>query len=346
VVLVIGALALLLAAPLFGQIGPPAPSPARPCLDCCPNPPCDEPPPPSPSVRGVFYYPWWPEKWFDGGHGPHYLPDYDGDGSGEYYSCDSSAVVGRQIEAMQYGWIDVGISSWWASCRRNQSSCTSETNRLESELYQAKQRGFHWAIYYEPEQYLNPVVSDLVTDMEHILNDYALDPTYSAAYFKIWNRPVFFVYDPSGNCDTVNRWTQAVDEVEYDTGTRPYVVLYAFSGYTSCAGWNAFRWHRYGSGDSGSGLSVAGDSVNVQPGFWRATQGTPTQPRNLSTWDQHVSYMANSTLAFHLIVSYNEWRETTSIEPALELEAGYPGWESASGFGQYLDSLHNHPDLH
>ena len=30
----------------------------------------------------------------------------------------------------------------------------------------------------------------------------------------------------------------------------------------------------------------------------------------------------------------------------MELEAGYPGWESASGFGQYLDSLHNHPDLH
>lgn len=274
------------------------------------------------------------------------MPDYNGDGSGEYYSCDNSSVVASQIDGMQYGLIDTGISSWWASCRRQTPSCGSEESRLASELYQAKQKGFHWAIYYEPERYWSPPVADLVTDMEHILNDYALNPTYSAAYLRISNRPVFFVYDPAGSCDTINRWSQAVDQVDYDIGTRPYVVLYTFSGYTSCAGWNAFRWHRYGTGDSGSGLAVAGDSVTVQPGFWRAEQTSPTQPRNLSTWDQHVSYMANSTLPFHLIVSHNEWRETTSVEPALQLEPGYPGWESASGFGDYLDSLHNHPDLH
>ena len=301
-------------------------------------------PRPSRSVRGVFYYPWWPDKWFDHGNGPHYLPDYNGDGVGEYYSCDDSQVLARQVQAMQYGWIDVGISSWWASCRRNKSSCTSEQNRLSSELYQAKQVGFHWAIYYEPEQYWSPPVSDLVTDIENILNSYALNPAYSAAYFRISDRPVIFVYDPSGSCDTVNRWSQALDQVEHDLGVRPYVVLHTFSGYTSCSGYQAFRWHQYGTGTSG--LASAADSVVVRPGFWRASESKPSQRRDLSKWDQHVSYMANSALPFHLVVSYNEWRETTSIEPALELEQEHPGWESASGFGQYLDSLHNHPDLY
>jgi hypothetical protein len=44
--------------------------------------------------------------------------------------------------------------------------------------------------------------------------------------------------------------------------------------------------------------------------------------------------MAASGAKWQLVTTFNEWGEGTSVEPAKE-------WASASGYGQYLDALHN-----
>ena len=46
--------------------------------------------------------------------------------------------------------------------------------------------------------------------------------------------------------------------------------------------------------------------------------------------------MATSGARLQLIVSFNEWGEGSSVESADE-------WASPSGFGQYLDVLHDTP---
>ena len=44
--------------------------------------------------------------------------------------------------------------------------------------------------------------------------------------------------------------------------------------------------------------------------------------------------MVASNKSWQLITTFNEWGEGTAVESANE-------WQSASGFGSYLDALHN-----
>jgi hypothetical protein len=49
-----------------------------------------------------------------------------------------------------------------------------------------------------------------------------------------------------------------------------------------------------------------------------------------------VSSMVLSGATFQLITTFNEWGEGTAVEPASE-------WSSSSGYGLYLDILHDIP---
>src|SRR5262249_14214635 len=55
--------------------------------------------------------------------------------------------------------------------------------------------------------------------------------------------------------------------------------------------------------------------------------------RDLDRWKRNVRDMVASGADFQLVTTFNEWGEGTAVESALE-------WESASGFGTYLDALH------
>jgi hypothetical protein len=56
----------------------------------------------------------------------------------------------------------------------------------------------------------------------------------------------------------------------------------------------------------------------------------------LGRWNQNVRDMAASSAAWQLVTTFNEWGEGTSVESAQE-------WSSPSGFGLYLDALHDNP---
>ncbi|HXD09165.1 MAG TPA: DNRLRE domain-containing protein, partial [Anaerolineales bacterium] len=109
-----------------------------------------------------------------------------------------------------------------------------------------------------------------------------------------------------------------------------YLVLKVFSGYRTCVS-QPDSWHQYSPAvatDSQKGYSYA-----IAPGFWQ--KGLSVRlARDLTRWNQNVRDMVASGAPFQLVTTFNEWGEGTSVEGATE-------WASSSGYGAYLDALHN-----
>ena len=271
-------------------------------------------PPPMPTgatpVRAAFYYPWFPEAWSQSGMDPftHYHP------SAGFYDGGSQAVVASQIAAMQYGNISVGIASWWG-----QGSGTDV--KIPTLLAAAAGTGFKWAFYYEPEGQGDPGVAQLQSDLAYIDGRYGSDPSV----YRIGGRPVIFVYaQPADGCGMATRWAQA------NASGADFVVLKVFPGYAACAD-QPEGWHQYGPAVAED--HQKGYSFTISPGFWLAT-GDVRLVRDATRWEQEVRDMVASREPWQLVTTFNEWGEGSAVESATE-------WESASGYGTYLDILHD-----
>jgi hypothetical protein len=263
-------------------------------------------------VRAAFYYPWFPEAWNQSGMNPftHYHPSLG------FYDGASPTVIANHIKAMQYANISMGIASWWG-----QGSQTDA--KMPALLSTAAGTGFKWSIYYEPEGSTDPSPSQIALDLAYINSHYGSDP----AFYKIDGRPVIFVYAQAADgCDMASRWAQA------NASHADYIVLKLFVGYASCAS-QPDQWHQYAPAVAED--HQAGHSFTISPGFWLATAGVRLA-RDLSRWQQDVAAMVGSGEPWQLVTTFNEWGEGTSVESATE-------WASASGYGAYLDVLHNAP---
>lgn len=123
-----------------------------------------------------------------------------------------------------------------------------------------------------------------------------------------------------------DRWVAANKAL----GNPAYVVLKVFSGYLNCAN-KPDSWHQYSPAiatDQQSGYSFA-----VSPGFW--LKGQPVRlARDLNRWTANVKAMVASGEKWQLVTTFNEWGEGTIVESASQ-------WASPSGYGQYMDVLHN-----
>lgn len=80
-------------------------------------------------VRGAFYYGWYPETWSVQGKKVFYRPNLKGINQGFYRSGDP-AVVTAHVKAMDYGWIDLGIATWFGPGRFLKVENPCCTNRL------------------------------------------------------------------------------------------------------------------------------------------------------------------------------------------------------------------------
>jgi hypothetical protein len=298
---------------------PPAATPpaATPTPPAPPTPPAATPPPapvvppkPGGPVRAAFYYPWFPEAWDQSGINPftHYHPSLG------FYNGASSSVVASQIQAMQYGKISVGIASWWGQ--------GSQTNaKMPLLLSTAAGTGFHWAIYYEPEGTSDPSAAQIASDLAYINSHYGPSPSL----YKVNGKPVIFVYaQPADGCGMAGRWAQA------NSSGADYVVLKVFTGHAACAA-QPNDWHQYSPAVADD--RQAGHSYSISPGFWLANS-TQRLGRDLARWQQSVRNMVASREPWQLVTTFNEWGEGTAVESASE-------WSSASGYGAYLDVLHN-----
>jgi Glycosyl hydrolase family 99 len=285
------------------------------------RPAATRPPSPKPTVgpvswqpalplRAAFYYPWFPQAWKQSGMDPytHYQPNLG------YYDGASSSVLAKQLSAMRYAGIEVGIASWWG-----QGTLTD--SRIPLLLRAAAGSHFRWTLYYEQEAYGDPSATQIAADLAYIGRHYASDPSY----LRIGGRPVIFVYaSGSDGCAMAQRWKQANASAGF------YLVLKVFAGYRGCAA-QPNGWHQYAPTSASD--SQRGYSFSVSPGFWLATEAAPRLARDPTTFATAVRGMVASGAPFQLVTTFNEWGEGTAVESATQ-------WTTASGYGTYLDILH------
>ncbi len=265
-------------------------------------------------LRATFYYGWFPETWFDTRTFPftRYQPLPDG-----YYDSADARLISAQMAAMRYGKIGAGIWSWWGQG-------TPTDLRFPVALAMARQTPFRWAVYYEAEGYGDPSPTQIRSDLEYIRGHYASNP----AYLRIDGRFVVFAYGGAETCSVADRWTQAAQ------GLGAYIVLPAFNGFRDCAH-QPDSWHFYSA--SIPEFELHGYSFGVCPGFWRIDEGQPRLVRDVERFKQDVRDMVVSHEPLQLVLTFNEWGEGTAVEDAT-------AWQSASGYGAYLDVLHDDGD--
>jgi hypothetical protein len=175
-------------------------------------------------------------------------------------------------------------------------------------------------LYIESEGYRDSSVAEIRTDLAYIRDHYTISPEY----LKIEGKFVVFVYGSDvDNCNMVKRWLDA-------NTVNAYIVLKIFVGYKKCEQ-QPDAWHQYSP--ALSKRQVDTDSFVISPGFALAGQNNFPLARDLNRWNSDIQAMLASKANFHLITTFNEWGEGTSVETAKE-------WTSQSGFGDYLDALH------
>ena len=262
-------------------------------------------------IRAAFYYAWYPEQWWAGTFFPYsfYRPSLD------YYSDADAHTVRAHTDSLLYAHLNAGIYSWWGI-----DGAPPTDYRFWRYLAAAGQTPLRWAIYYEPEGYSDPSVDKIRADLEYIRDTYAGKP----AYLKIDGRFVVYVYgDARDNCDTASRWRAA-------NSMGAYIVLKAFGGFRDCAA-QPDAWHEYSA--ALPEYSLAPDSFMIAPGFDERGESAPRLTRDVDRWRDDIRGMVASEARWQLILTFNEWREGTSVESARE-------WATPSGYGAYLDALH------
>ncbi|WDZ87046.1 hypothetical protein [Micromonospora cathayae] len=293
-----------------------------------------------PTVRAAFYYPWFPEAWRQQGLDPftNYRPTRG------LYSVDE-ATVRQQVAEMREGWITLGVASWFGRG-------TTTDRHWPALMAGARDTGFGWAPYYEPEGTSDPTVSRLVDDLHY------LRTTYGGARSPLTVLPggamLVFVYNANdlttaAGCDTVNRWNAARDRLLAQYGEGLHVVLKVFPGYRTCAGTARIDgWHQYGPASPEADFSAApGEGAyTVSPGFWKAGLPygrAPFLSRNRDRWRSSVARMNASTARWQLVTTWNEWGEGTAIEASSGCRTPTPAgtlcdW-SGDGISGYVADL-------
>jgi len=266
-------------------------------------------------IRAVFYYPWFPEAWNQQGYNPftNYNPSLG------FYDSSSLSIIRAHISAMTYGNIKAAILSWWGQG----SNSDQRVSTILGATPGSSNPNFRWSIYYENESQGNPTVSQIQNDLQYIQSHYGSN----SSFLRVNGKFVMFVYaDATDACGMADRWVQA----DNNLGHPAYIVLKEFAGYRTCTS-QPDSWHQYSpavASDDQKGFSYA-----ISPGFWK--KGDVVRlARNLSTWNSNVNSMVASGEPWQLVTTFNEWGEGTTVESANE-------WASASGYGQYLDILHD-----
>jgi hypothetical protein len=72
----------------------------------------------------------------------------------------------------------------------------------------------------------------------------------------------------------------------------------------------------------------------IAPGFDEWSEQAPRLLRDVSRWRSDVAAMVASNARWQLVLTFNEWPEGTAVESPQE-------WATPSGYGAYLDALHD-----
>jgi len=259
-------------------------------------------------IRGVFYYTWFPETWKVNGKKVFYNPTLG------HYSNDDGDLQKAHIDALNYMHADIAIVSWFGS------DTHLDRARLTNLMIKSKIKRTKWTVYHEQEMRQDQSVEQIRQDLAYLKKWFAWRDTWA----HIDGKPVIFVYNEAG-CDVTERWSKA-------SGGERYIVLKVFPNDEDCQ-FQPDHWHQYGP--KSKVVHNSGYSFAVSPGFWRADLQEAGLTRvGKEDWRKIVGNMVASKEPWQLVTTFNEWGEGTAIESA-------KGWESSTGYGWYLDILHD-----
>ncbi len=271
---------------------------------------------PSFPIRAAFYYPWYPYGFQQPGSRFH-------PADGQYSSTDAGEIR-RMARQMQYAHIDAAFYSWWGPG-------SVEDRRFGEQLDATADMPLRWAVYYEPEGpdgYPDPSPTRIRSDLGYVYKTYALRPNY----LRVNGRPVVFVWTEAKDaCEMAHRWSVANYDHRFYVGLKVYYN--SAPSYTACP-WQPDAWYQYAPAERVS--QIGHSAYSVSPGFYSKLERAPRLGRDPARFAAAVRAMVASGARWQLVTTFNEWIEGTSVQPAAE-------WQSASGFGAYLDALHLTP---
>jgi len=237
------------------------------------------------------------------------------------YDDTNPAQVQQQLAGIKYSLGDrsATIMTWWGQGEHGEQATMPV-------LYtEAAKKGLGVIPYYEKGA--TPSVAEIRADLNY-LKLYV--DKYPDAAVRIGGKPVIFVYNTTGSCSDVVKWSQATYGF-----TEWYVNLKVFSGFRTCPV-QPSSWHQYGPANPDGQSVHLPWSFNISPGFWKYTESTPRLVRDPARWALNISNMLASGAQWKLVTSWGELGEGTSVEPLVQ----FPPTGEAP-YGPFAEVLHD-----
>jgi hypothetical protein len=285
---------------------------------------------PLPPTVLAFYYPWYqPSDWSGG------KPIADDNLIGEPYDSTDPATIDRHVAQARAAGLDGFVVSWWGRDAAYEPAVLALADRLPTDL--------RFALYIELFSDAFRTEADLVRELDHALDTYAGSPRY----LRIGGRPVLYAFSthnvlmPHGSGhhpDHEGVWRR-VREALAAEGHDPLFIgegrPFATSDFGVFDG-----MHVYGTQDP-TRTAALNRKMALTARAWAAVHGGPRRIWAASVLpgydDRHIPrrrpdhfpredgrlYEDQWTAAIDshadqvLVVSFNEWMETTNIEPNL-----------------------------
>lgn len=257
----------------------------------------------------------------------NYLPD------GGLYSSMDESVIRRQLQQMKNAGIDFIIASYWSDRKSGITKLTL------SKLFQILNSGNNphpnvkVTILYEDAD--NLPQATIEADIQYILDTYSNDKYF----MKVDNLPVVWVYG-NPNLTFATKW----DNIRKSKNIYTFMKVFA--------GWQSFEnlansFYQYGPGVRYELTQSATTKYSsyVSPGFYRYHSCSRLIRADIvndyaTNFEHAIQEMANDGAKWHTIQTWNEWQESSGIEPASRInhdDAGAFTIKSDSFGTAYLD---------
>lgn len=279
----------------------------------------------------AFYYPWYQPSDWDGGK-----PMATYNQTDSPYSSADPAALDRHVQQAQQAGIDGFIVSWWGQ----EPPWDQNTRLLEERL----PPGFSFALYLETFSKHLRTEDDLIRQIDYALHTYATSPRYlhyqgrpvlygfsthnvlmdhgagnHPQYAEVWRR-VLAALALKGHHPVVVGEGRPFDVGDFDVFDGMHVYGTTDPGTTAALNRRMSLTARAWAAVHGGLRRIWGSSI--LPGYddrhipGRRPDHFPRQDGLLYQEQWEAAIEAHSDQA--LIVSFNEWLETTNIEPNLE----------------------------
>jgi hypothetical protein len=274
----------------------------------------------------AHYYPWYTlSTWYDTSFAPYNYNDHP-------YDSGDPAVIQRQIQEARSAGIEGFVSSWWGR--------GTVTDRNLAILFQQLPAGFDVAVSVNGFAPAFGTVAAWVRQIEYVLHTYGSRPQYlnleGAPVVYFWATP--YVLEPQNgpvNPHYLAVWHSIFRQVRADgyhfraigmyvNGTADLAVFDGLRTYVNRYPWTSAWIDRRMELVSRAYAAVHGGhrriwGSGVFPGYDDRQLARPDPfflPRNngalyRSQWEDAIA--AGSDQA--LVATFNEWHETTNIEP-------------------------------